>query len=183
MLQGLHRIQQCFSAEKHPTLWWALPAIEELQTSWEVKHDNARFSTYSTVIDDSLTKLNKYYSWFNEKLAYVLALSKCPFVVIRASGSQSGCSLHHITVLHPYFKLMYIRLVWGGPEEQEAECHAGNPYAKDRQDEAQKILEHVVCVHPFCTHDIYFGLVNGALLQEPANYSEPKLDSTHYGYQ
>jgi hypothetical protein len=44
-------------------------------------------------------------------------------------------------VLHPYFKLAYIKHAWGGPEEQEAECKAGNPFAKYWQDEAQKIGE------------------------------------------
>jgi hypothetical protein len=34
--------------------------------------------------------------------------------------------------------------VWGGPAEQEAERKAGNPFAKNWQDEAQKIVEGVV---------------------------------------
>lgn len=49
--------------------------------------------------------------------------------------------------LHPYFKLAYIKLAWGGPAEQEAERKAGNPFAKDWQDEAQKILEGAVGAH------------------------------------
>ena len=28
-------------------------------------------------------------------------------------------------VLHPYYKLTYIKLAWGGEEEQQAECDAG----------------------------------------------------------
>jgi len=72
-------IQQYFSAEKCPTLWRALPAIEELQTSWEAKCDKMQFSTYCTAINDGLSKLNKYYSQFDEKPAYVLALSMCLF--------------------------------------------------------------------------------------------------------
>jgi hypothetical protein len=40
---------------------------------------------------------------------------------------------------------MYIKLAWGGPAEQEAEHEAGNPFAKDWQDEAWKILENMVC--------------------------------------
>ena len=39
---------------------------------------------------------------------------------------------------------MYIKLAWGGAEEQEAECKAGNPDAKNWQDEAHKILEGMV---------------------------------------
>lgn len=83
MFKDSNKIQQYFSAEKRPTLWRALPAIEELQTSWEAKRDKARFSTYRTAIDDGLSKLNKYYSRFDEKPAYVLALSMCSFELLR----------------------------------------------------------------------------------------------------
>lgn len=48
------------------------------------------------------------------------------------------------TVLHPYYKLAYIKHAWGGPEEKEAEIAAGNPHAKDWQDEALKIVEKTV---------------------------------------
>ena len=44
-------------------------------------------------------------------------------------------------VLHPYYKLAYIKLAWGGAEEQAAEKAAENIYAINWQDEAQKVLE------------------------------------------
>jgi hypothetical protein len=44
-------------------------------------------------------------------------------------------------VLHPYYKLAYIKLAWGGAEEQAA----GNLDAKNWQDEAQKVVETEVC--------------------------------------
>ena len=47
-------------------------------------------------------------------------------------------------MLHPYFKLAYIKLTWGGPEEQAAEIAAGNLDAKDWQDEARQIVERTV---------------------------------------
>ena len=74
ILVDSNQIQQTFSAEKRPTLWRALPAIEELQTAWEAKRDNPRFTKYKTAIKDGLTKLNKYYSLFDEKPSYILAL-------------------------------------------------------------------------------------------------------------
>jgi hypothetical protein len=77
-------IQQYFSAEKRPTLWCALPAIEELQTAWEAKRDDPRFSAYRTAIDDGLAKLGKYYSRFDEKPAYVIALGMS-FLEVRSS--------------------------------------------------------------------------------------------------
>ncbi|KAF9242391.1 hypothetical protein BU15DRAFT_72913 [Melanogaster broomeanus] len=54
----------------------------------------------------------KYYNKFDDKPIYVLAL-----------------------VLHPYYKLAYIKMAWGGSEEQQQEREAGNPNAKDWHDE------------------------------------------------
>jgi hypothetical protein len=47
-------------------------------------------------------------------------------------------------VLHPYYKLAYIKLAWGGPDEQAAERSEGNLHAKDWQDEAKKVVEKTV---------------------------------------
>jgi hypothetical protein len=47
-------------------------------------------------------------------------------------------------VLHPYYKLSYIKVAWGGPKEQAAEIAAGNADAKDWQDEAKKLIERTV---------------------------------------
>jgi hypothetical protein len=49
-------------------------------------------------------------------------------------------------VLHPYYKLDYIKLSWGGAEEQAIERREGNPFAKNWQDEALKIVEKTVSV-------------------------------------
>jgi hypothetical protein len=56
-------------------------------------------------------------------------------------------------VLHPYYKLAYIKLAWGGPDEQAAEIAAGKPNAKDWQDEARKIVERTVS----CSHFLVFN--------------------------
>ena len=44
-------------------------------------------------------------------------------------------------MLHPYYKLAYIKLAWGGAEEQAEQVAAGYPNAKNWQDEARKVLE------------------------------------------
>ena len=74
--QDSNQIQQSFSAEKWPMLWRALPVIEELQTAWEAKCGNPRSAMYRNAINNGLEKLNKYYSRFDEKPAYILALGK-----------------------------------------------------------------------------------------------------------
>ena len=53
--------------------------------------------------------------------------------------------LIYILVLHLYFKLAYIKMAWGGAEEQEKECRMGIIDAKNWQDEAQQVLEKTVC--------------------------------------
>ena len=50
-------------------------------------------------------------------------------------------------VLHPYYKLAYIKLAWGGAEEQAKERAAGNRQAKNWQDEARKVVEAEVMHH------------------------------------
>ncbi|KAF8814037.1 hypothetical protein BYT27DRAFT_7026335, partial [Phlegmacium glaucopus] len=112
---------QCFSLEKQPTLWRALPALEELQMAWEKKRDSPRFALYKDALTHGLKKLKKYYSRLDKKPSFVLAL-----------------------VLHPYYKLAYIKLSWGGAEEKEAEIAAGNLDAKDWHDEANKLVEKTV---------------------------------------
>jgi len=89
-----------------------------------------------------------------------------------SSGSSLLKRLLTVIALHPYFKLAYIKIVWGGPAEQEAECKAGNPHAKDWQDEAKKILECTVCAHSLVdtAYLTYIGVTGGALLQEAPKY-------------
>ncbi|KAF8198603.1 hypothetical protein BJ912DRAFT_845440, partial [Pholiota molesta] len=126
ILGDSNRIQQYFSSEKQPTLWQALPALEELQSAWEKKRDNEKYILYKPALEDGLAKLAKYYTRLDEKPSFVLAL-----------------------VLHPYYKLAYIKLTWGGPEDQEKEIADGNPDARDWQDEAQQILEKMVSLSIF----------------------------------
>jgi hypothetical protein len=50
----------------------------------------------------------------------------------------------YFAVLHPYYKLAYIKISWGGEEEQAAEIKAGNPAAKNWHDEAKQLVERTV---------------------------------------
>jgi len=120
-----------------------VPLIEELQTRWEKKCDGAkgceRFSIYKVAIQDGLDKLCKYYCKFDEKPAYVLVLSTSPpqaMLCVMLNGSP--------TVLHPYYKLHYIKIAWGGRDEQAAERVAGNVDAKNWKEEALRIFEMTV---------------------------------------
>jgi hypothetical protein len=47
-------------------------------------------------------------------------------------------------VLHPYYKLAYIKILWGGPKEKAAEIAKGNLTAKDWHDEAREVVEDTV---------------------------------------
>jgi hypothetical protein len=73
-MQDSNNIQQYFSSERLPTLWRALPALEELQTAWEAKKDSDEFILYKGAINDGLGKLRKYYSRIDSKPVFVLAL-------------------------------------------------------------------------------------------------------------
>ena len=47
-------------------------------------------------------------------------------------------------VIHPYYKLHWIELHWGGADTQQAEFDHGNYDAKNWVDEAEKIVEATV---------------------------------------
>lgn len=54
----------------------------------------------------------------------------CPFL-----------STNEPIVLHPYYKLDYIKMAWGGAEHQLQEIEAGNRHAKNWHDEALQVIE------------------------------------------
>ena len=101
------------------------------------------------------------------------------YVFLHALSFSNAFHLLTSIALHPYFKLAYIEIAWGGPVEQEAERNGGNPHAKDWQDKARKILECTVCTHSLVgsVYLTYIGITDGALLQEPAQ-SETNTDSS-----
>lgn len=61
-------------------------------------------------------------------------------------------------VIHPYYKLHWIELHWGGAETQAAEIAMGNLNAKNWVDEAEKIVEAKVCV-PLRVHIFFTDVV------------------------
>ena len=106
-------------------LMHAPPALEQLQSTWEKKHDNPQYALYKDTLTDGLEKVGKYYSCLDKKPSFVLMLSKTliPLVVRHINET--------FEVLHPYYKLAYIKVLWGGPDKQAAEIEAENPDVKD----------------------------------------------------
>ena len=74
--QDAYDIYQVFSSGSHPALWRALPVFEQLLSAWENKQKSSRFVFYYDALSDGLDKLKKYYSRFDYKPVYVLALGK-----------------------------------------------------------------------------------------------------------
>ena len=110
--------------------------IEDLLTAWEKKLADEHFSLYHDPIRKGITKVNKYYCKFNDIPAILLALRKS------FSYIHSSYYINQIfAVLHPYYGMPYIKHKWGGEKERQAEVAAGNPHAKNWQDEAMKLLE------------------------------------------
>ena len=76
IITDANTIQHLFSHESQPALWHAIPVFEGLQTAWEEKHDSSKYAPYKAALTRALDKIKKYYSKFNEKDVYVLALGK-----------------------------------------------------------------------------------------------------------
>ena len=74
IISDANNLQHSFSHESQATLWCAIPAFEELQTTWEKKRDSSRFVLYKEALNRGLEKIGKYYSKFDEKPVYILSL-------------------------------------------------------------------------------------------------------------
>jgi hypothetical protein len=85
--------------------------------------------------------------------------------------SQTRQSQH--TVLHPYYKLAYIKLAWGGVEEQAEQVAAGYPNAKNWQDEVRKVVESKVYFPSIYIFDLgpisnAMTVLDGGILEDSA---------------
>jgi predicted metal-dependent enzyme (double-stranded beta helix superfamily) len=114
------------------------------------------------VIGGGLDKLKKYYTWFDEKPVNILVLGMSLRSIFTALIVPNTS-----TVLHPHYKLGYIKMAWGAEEEQAAETAAGNPYAKNWQQEAETIVEQSVgdCYTIYASADVS---IDGSIL--PTRY-------------
>ncbi|KAF9224385.1 hypothetical protein BS17DRAFT_640875, partial [Gyrodon lividus] len=120
IISDANNIQQTFSDER-ATLWKVIPALEELQTAWETKKGSPKYTLYHEAIKQGLNKIRKYYTQFDDKPVYILAL-----------------------VIHPYYKLDYIKMAWGGAEQQQREITTGNQTVKNWHNEALQVVEQAM---------------------------------------
>ncbi|KAF9016920.1 hypothetical protein BDP27DRAFT_1251621, partial [Rhodocollybia butyracea] len=122
ILEDTNRIQQLFLASKNVLIYKAIPALETLLTQWENKLVDPHFELYHPALEAGLAKFRKYYEKFDEKPAYILSL-----------------------FIHPYYKLNWIELHWGGADAQAEAIAGGDGYAQNWMDEAEKLVEATVC--------------------------------------
>jgi hypothetical protein len=139
LVQDANKVLHKFSAVKYPNVYRAITAFEALQTAWETKLASNRYSVYHNALHDGLGKLHKYYNKFDQKPAFLLALGESfqylPYSLLTV-----------VLVLHPYFKLEYIKKHWGGEEEQKREIANGNLNARNWQNEALQVVERIVSI-------------------------------------
>ena len=83
-------------------------------------------------------------------------------------------------VLHPYYKLAYIKMVWGGLEEQRREQEAGNPNAKNWCDEALKTVEKTMEEYWNSDIDAPARTSNTSAILKDNNTLESKFDRHHH---
>ena len=139
IISDMNSLQQYFSHENKLSLWHVIPAFEELQMAWESKSSTQKFKPYETAINHSREEISKYYNKFDDKPVYILSLGTWVFYSI-----SYHVLINILTVVHPYYKLAYIKMAWGGPEEQAHEREAGNLNAKDWYDKAHKVVERAM---------------------------------------
>ena len=65
-----------------------------------------------------------------------MTTSRCSsFHLVHVTTWRSDLTYLNKHSIHPYYKLAYIKMAWGGPEEQARKWELGNIHAKDWQDE------------------------------------------------
>ncbi|KAM5530832.1 hypothetical protein V8D89_015500 [Ganoderma adspersum] len=104
ILEDANDYQQICSTTRSPTLHQVIPVLESLAMCWEAKARDPKYQVFHEALEKGLTKINKYYRKLDNTDVYILAL-----------------------LLHPYYKLDYIEMEWGGEAEYEADLAAGNP--------------------------------------------------------
>jgi hypothetical protein len=98
----------------------------------------ATITQYITnALQNGLEKLQKYYNKLDQKPAFLLTLGE-------SLQYLPHSLLTVVPVLHPYFKLEYIKKHWGGEEEQKREIANGNKNARNWQNEALMVIKRVV---------------------------------------
>ena len=109
-------------------------------TAWEAKTKSSapRYAIFADALQAGIDKLNKYYNRFDLNPCIIVNLGTLFLMIIDLTIDLI------IAALHPYFKLDWIALHWGGAREQERDRAQGDINAKNWQDESRKILENLV---------------------------------------
>ncbi|KAH9012214.1 hypothetical protein EDB83DRAFT_2321965 [Lactarius deliciosus] len=68
---------------------WVKEVAKILATAWEAKHHKRSFAKYHDVIDKGLAKIKKYYSCFDEKPTYIIALGSRRLSIGKETNTQS----------------------------------------------------------------------------------------------
>jgi len=76
IIADANAIQHLFSYGNQLALWHAILTFEGLQTAWEEKRDSAKYELYKQALTCALEKIKRYYSKFDEKAMYILALGE-----------------------------------------------------------------------------------------------------------
>ncbi|KAI1789377.1 hypothetical protein LXA43DRAFT_872172, partial [Ganoderma leucocontextum] len=118
ILEDVDGYHQLCSSTQLPTLHQVIPALERLVTKWEKKVQDRKYALFHNALKAGIAKLNKYYKKLDNSDAYILSL-----------------------LLHPYYKLDYIRHEWGGEEEYQADLKAGVSDARNWVAYAREVIE------------------------------------------
>ena len=78
LLQYADDVQQAFSADKYPTLYNALPAIEKLYSSWEKASKKWKYDVFAPALVEGMSKLNEYYEKTAASDSHMMAM--CTFM-------------------------------------------------------------------------------------------------------
>lgn len=74
VVQYADEAQQAFSADKYPTLYNALPAIEKMYSSWEKASKKWKYEAFAPALEEGMSKLNDYYEKTAASDSHIMAM-------------------------------------------------------------------------------------------------------------
>ncbi|KAF5365840.1 hypothetical protein D9757_012805 [Collybiopsis confluens] len=66
--------QQAFSAEKEPSLYIGIPALEALHRAWSTRSTRSKYSPFRTALEAGVSKVEEYYEKITDNQAYIISM-------------------------------------------------------------------------------------------------------------
>jgi|SRR5882762_1287581 len=75
--QAAAEVQEAFSAEYYPTIWWVLPLYEDFISKWKEFANDPTMIELWPAIEAGIESLKKYYNKTDDSPVHIVLMCKC----------------------------------------------------------------------------------------------------------